>query len=116
MSKRSAKYWTRLEDVVNEKYKRYLTLSPVEKLKVENTKVAELEKEEYSRVKAIIMETLLKSIPKELATEATQKRLEEPNKVMLMIMLENPPGSKKEKEMLLHKLQTLKFVGQKRKR
>ena len=50
MSKRS-KSWTRLEDVVNEKYTKYLTLSPVEKLKVENTKDAELGKEEYSKVK-----------------------------------------------------------------
>ena len=64
---------------------------------METTKDAELGKEEYSRVKAIIMEMILKSIPKELATEATQKRLEEPNEVTLTIMSKYQPGSKKEK-------------------
>ena len=115
-SKRSSKYWTRLEDVVNEKYKKYLTLSPVEKLKMETTKGAELGKEEYSKVKAIIMEMLLKSIPKELATEATQKRLEEPNEVMLTIMSKFQPGIKRKKKPYFNRSPTLKLDGQKNKR
>jgi len=46
LSKRPAKYWTRLEEVVNERYKKYLTLSPVERLKLEFTKDEETGKEE----------------------------------------------------------------------
>ena len=83
MSKRASKYWTRLEEIVEERYTKFLRLSPVEKLKQEPIKDAELGKEEYTRVKAIIMEMILKAIPKELAIEATQKRFEEPTEVLL---------------------------------
>ena len=83
--------------MVNERYKRYLILIPVERLKLEFTKDEETGKEEYSKVKVIIMETPLKAIPKDLATEATQNRLDEPMEVMLTIMARYQPGSRKEK-------------------
>jgi len=98
---RSSKYWTKLEEVVEEKYKRFLKLTPTERLKLEPMKDPELCKDEYSKVEAIIMEMILKSIPLDLATEATQKRLDEPTEVTLMIMTKYQPGSRKEKEMLL---------------
>ena len=50
------------------------------------------------------MEMILTSTPKELATEATQKRLEEPTEVTLMIVSKYQPGNKKEKEMLLQQI------------
>ena len=104
MSKRSSKYWTKLEKIVDERYKGFLKLTPTERLKLEPMKDPELCKEEYSKVKAIIMEMILKSIPLDLATEATQKRLEEPTELMLTIMTKYQPGSRKEKEMLLQQI------------
>ena len=104
MSKRASRYWTRLEEVVEERYTKFLRLSPVERLKQEPIKDAELGKEEYTRVKAIIMEMILKAIPKELATEATQKRFEEPTEVLLMVMTKYQPGSRQEKERLLQQI------------
>ena len=76
----------------------------MERLKLEPMKDPELRKEEYSKVKAIIMEMVLKSIPLDLAKEATQKRLDEPTEVTLMIMTRYQPGSRKEKEMLLQQI------------
>jgi hypothetical protein len=58
----------------------------------------ELDKEEYSKVKAVIKEMILKAIPKELADEVTQKRYENPAEIMLMIMVKYQPGTRKEKE------------------
>jgi len=86
MSKRSSKYWSRLDEVIDERYKEFLKMTPTERLKLEPMKDPELCKEGYSKVKAIIMEMILKSIPLDLATEAAQKRLEEPTELMLMIM------------------------------
>ena len=97
MSKRSSKYWTRLEETVDERYKKFLKLSPIERLTIEPMKDSELCKEEYTRVKAIIVEMILKAIPLEMSKEATQKRLEEPTEVLLMIMTKYQPGSRKEK-------------------
>ena len=74
MLKRSSKYWTKLEKIVDERYKGFLKLTPTERLKPEPMKDPELCKEEHSKVKAIVMEMILKSIPLDLATEATQKR------------------------------------------
>jgi hypothetical protein len=104
MSKRSSKYWTRLEETVDERYKKFLRLSPIERLTIEPMKDPELGKEEYTRVKAIIMEMILKAIPVEVSKEATQKRLEDPTEVLLMIMTKYQPGSRKEKEMLLQQI------------
>jgi hypothetical protein len=47
-SKRSSKYWARLEEIVEERYKRFLKLSPIERLKIEPTKDSDLCKEEYA--------------------------------------------------------------------
>ena len=55
-------------------------------------------------MKAIIREMLMKAIPKELAAEATQKRLENPAEIMLMIMVKYQPGTQKEKEALLRQI------------
>ena len=91
LSKRSAKYWTRLEEVVEERCKKFLSSKPVEKLKLEFKEDEEFSKEEHSKVKAITQEMITKAIPKELMTEAVQKRHEDPATVILMIMVKYQP-------------------------
>ena len=55
-------------------------------------------------MRAIITEMLLKAIPKDVATEAAQKRHNDPIKVMLLIVIKYQPGSRKEKETLLQQI------------
>ena len=47
LSKRSSKYWMRLEEVVEERYKKFLSSKPIEKLTLEFKEDGELAKEEY---------------------------------------------------------------------
>ena len=68
------RYWTRLEEVVEERYQTFLMSKPVEKLKLEFKEDEELSKEEYSKVKSVIQEMIMKALPKGLMTEAVQKR------------------------------------------
>ena len=104
LSSRSAKYWIRAEEVYNERYKIYLVSTPVERISLTFVKDQETRKDEYSKVKAIIMEMILKAIPTELATEAAQKRYDDPIEVMMMIMTRYQPGSRSEKEALLQRI------------
>ena len=101
LSRRSSKYWQRLEEVVEERCKKFLGSKPVEKLTLEFKEDEELDKEEYSKVKATIQEMIMKALPKGLKTEAIQKRCATPEAVMLMIMVKYQPGTRKEKEALL---------------
>ena len=48
---------------------------------------------------------IMKALPKELMTEAVQKRYATPEAVMLMIMVKYQPGTRKEKEALLQQIQ-----------
>jgi hypothetical protein len=98
LSKRSAKYWTRLESIVEDRYKNFLCSKPLEKLTLKFKEDEELGKQEYSKVKAVIKEMIMKAIPTILMTEAVQKRYEEPEDLILMIMVKYQPGTKKEKE------------------
>jgi hypothetical protein len=53
---------------------------PIEKLKLEFKKDDELSKEEYSKVKSIIQEMIVKALPTGLRTESVQKRFKGINK------------------------------------
>ena len=44
------------------------------------------------------------AIPKDIATEAAQKRRNDPIKVTLLIMIKHQPGNRKEKEALLQQI------------
>jgi hypothetical protein len=90
---------------VEERYKKFLGSKPVEKLTLEFKEDEELDKEEYSKVKATIQEMIMKALPKGLKTEAIQKRCATPQAVMLMIMVKYQPGTRKEKEALLEQIQ-----------
>jgi hypothetical protein len=79
-------------------------MTPIEKLTKEIKDHEEADKEEFAKVKSIIHEMILKAIPKEIATEATQKRFEEPINLMLLIMIKYQPGSKREKEAILQQI------------
>ena len=105
LSKRSSRYGQRLEEIVEERYKKFLSSKPVEKLTLEFKEDEELAKEEYSKVKATIQEMIMKALPKELMTEAVQKRYATPEAVMLMIMVKYQRGTRKEKEALLQQIQ-----------
>jgi hypothetical protein len=105
LSKRSSKYWTRLDDVVEERYKIYLMSKPVEKLTLEFKEDDELSKDEYTKVKSVIHEMIMKALPKGFRTEAVQKRYSDPEAIMLMIMIKYQPGSRREKEALLQQIQ-----------
>ena len=47
---------------------------------------------------------LLKSMPKDLAAEAITKRLENPMKILLMVMIKYQPGGRREREALLSQI------------
>jgi hypothetical protein len=104
LSKREKRYWTLVEEVVNERYKAHLMLSPVEKLSKEYKDHEEADKEEFARVKAIIHEMILKALPKEIVTEAIQKRYKDLIQMMLFLMIKYQPGSRKEREVILHQI------------
>ena len=104
LSKRAKIYWTLVEKIVNERYKDHLLLSPAVKLNKDFKDHEEADKEEFSRVKAIIHEMILKALPKEVVTEAIQKRYKDPIQVMLLIMIKYQPGSRKEREVILNQI------------
>ena len=54
--------------------------------------------------RAVITEMILKSIPKELAAEAITKRLGNPLKIFLSIVIKHQPGGRKEREALLSQI------------
>ena len=70
LSKRSSRYRQRLEEIVEERYKKFLSSKPVEKLTLEFKEDEDLVKDEYSKVKATIQEMIMKALPKGLKTEA----------------------------------------------
>ena len=57
--------------------------------------------ESLIKIRSVMTEMLLKALPKDLAAEAITKRLEEPTKILLFVMIKYQPGSRKEKENLL---------------
>ena len=59
LSKRSNIYWTRLEEVIEEGYKKFLSSKSIDRVNFKLTKDEKLEKEEYSKVKATIREMLM---------------------------------------------------------
>ena len=77
----------------------------MEKLKLEFKEDEELSKEEYSKVKSVIQEMIMKALPKSLRTEAVQKRCSDPEAIMLMVMVKYQPGTRKAKEALLQQIQ-----------
>jgi hypothetical protein len=66
LSKRARQFWTLVERKVAESYKKYLLLSPVEKINRDFKEDEDTNKEEFNRVKAIINELLIKAIPNDL--------------------------------------------------
>ena len=88
-----------------------ILLTPIEKLTKEVKDHEEADKEENAKAKATIHEMILKAIPKEIATEATQRRFDEPIKLMLLITIKYQAGSRQEKEAILNQ----KLVGPKTK-
>ena len=56
----------------------------------------------------------MKALPKELMTGAVQKRHGDPAAAMLMIMVKNQPGTRKEKEALLQRIQSQMYAGKKK--
>ena len=54
---------------------------------------------------------ILKAIPKEIVTEAIQKRYKDPIQVMLLIMIKYQPGSRREREVILNQIGYLKLDG-----
>ena len=104
LSRRAKQYWLLDEKIVSERYKSHLLMTPIEKLTKEIKDHEEADKEVYAKIKSIIHEMILKAIPKEIATEATQKRFEEPINLMLLIMIKYQPGSRKEKEAILQQI------------
>jgi hypothetical protein len=91
-------------------------LSPVERINTHFNDDDDANKEEFSRLKAIITEMLLKAIPQEIVTEAVQKRYDNPTKVTLLIMIKYQPGSQNKRKRSCSKLAVLKLVGQMTKR
>jgi hypothetical protein len=47
---------------------------------------------------------ILKAIPKDIVTEAVQKRYKDPIQAMLLIMTKYQPGSRKEREVILNQI------------
>ena len=86
-------------------------LSPIERINTEFKDDEDANTEEFSRVKAIITEIDLKTIPKEIVAEAVQKSYDDPTKVMLLIMIKYQPGSRREKEALLQQISCPEFCG-----
>ena len=64
LSKRAQPYWKIVERIVEERYRKRLISSPIEKINAQFKDDEEANKEELSRVKAVIHEMILKSTPK----------------------------------------------------
>ena len=87
--------------MVAERYQKYLEATPIERLSTKFEDEEDDIDEDHSKARSVITEMLLKAIPRELASEAITKRLEDPRKVLLLIMIKYQPGGRKEKEAIL---------------
>ena len=114
LSRRSSKYWIGLEEIVEERYKNFLSSKPVEKLTLKFKEYEELAKEEYSKVKATFQEMIMKALPKGLMTEAVQKRYANPEAALLMIMVKYQAEQEKKKKHYWNRSKTQKVPGRKK--
>ena len=103
-SKRSTEFWTKSIEVVQERYQEHLKATPIQKLIMEfEAQDIEVNKD-YEKLRSVVTEMLLKALPKSLAAEAITKRLDNPLKILLMILIKYQPGGRKEKEAILHQI------------
>lgn len=80
---------------VEERYKKYLTSTPLERLELKHEKKEIEEEEKYERLSVVIFEMLLRALPSSIATEAIAKRMKDPTEVMLFVMIKYKPGGRK---------------------
>jgi hypothetical protein len=101
LSRRTNEFWTKGMEVVKLRYEDYLKATPIERLTLEFP-VEDIEVNPvYEKTRSTITEMILKAIPKDLASEATTKRLDNPLKILLLIMIKYQPGGRKEREAIL---------------
>ena len=86
LSRRAGAYWKTATKTVQERYQSYLEATPLKRLNMTFDEKEEETSEEFSKVRSVIAEMILKAIPKDLAAEAITKRYEEPMKILLMII------------------------------
>ena len=104
LSRRAGEFWQKSLDIVKDRYQKYLEASAIERLNLEFQEHEVEESKDYEKVRAVTMEMLLKAMPKDLAAEAITKRLDNPLKVLLLIMIKYQPGSRKEREAILNQI------------
>jgi hypothetical protein len=101
LSKRAGKIWKQGLLVVGKRYQKHLEATPLERLQMEHAE-EEIEVDvKYEKVRNVITEMLLRAIPKNLAAEAITKRLDNPLKITLLIVIKYQPGGRKEREAIL---------------
>ena len=104
LSSRAKDYWTEALKLLDERYSKYLMATPLERLAM-NFPEEDIEKNEvYAKVRLTITEMILRAIPKELASEAITKRLEDPLKILMFIIVKYQPGGRKEREAILSQI------------
>jgi hypothetical protein len=101
LSRRTNEFWTKGMEVVKLRYEDYLKATPIERLTLEFPAEDIEVNPVYENTRSTITEMILKAIPKDLASEATTKRLDNPLKILLLIMIKYQPGGRKEREAIL---------------
>jgi hypothetical protein len=104
LSKKTNEFWTKGKEVVQKRYEDHLKATPIERLSMEFP-LEDIEVNPvYEKSRSTITEMLLKAIPKDLAAEAITKRLDNPLKILLLIMVKYQPGGRKEREAILNQI------------
>jgi hypothetical protein len=104
LSRKASTYWQRTLEVVQGRYKEHLEATPLGRLSMTYSEVPEEKAKEYGKVRTVVAEMLLKALPKDLSAEAITKRLEDPMKILLFVMIKYQPGGRREREALLNQI------------
>ena len=104
LSRKASIYWQRTLEVVQGRYNKHLESTPLGRLDMEYSEEPEEKAKEYTKVRSVIAEMLLKALPKDLSAEAITKRLEDPMKILLLVMIKYQPGGRREREALLNQI------------
>ena len=91
-------------EVVSRRYQEHLEATPLKRLAMTCAEEPEEKATEFAKVRTVLADMLLKSMPKDLAAEAITKRLEDLMKILLAVMIKYQPLGRREREALLSQI------------
>ncbi|CAE7214156.1 GIP [Symbiodinium sp. CCMP2592] len=112
LSDTSHEWWTEVRAVADERYKKWVTATPMEKLTLALPRDSKLEQGKYGRVNARAAGMILGALPAEVKSEMVTKKVTGSSLSLVFKLLTTyRPGGEQEKTLLLEQLTTPEGVA-----